>query len=132
MHYYISVIRDNYANFEGRARRAEYWNFFLYNFLISLVIGVLTSGFSLEGMAEPSLLSSLYSLAVLVPGLAVGVRRLHDTNRSGWWLLILFVPLVGIFVLLYFLVSEGTQGPNQYGTDPKNPDSHYLEDHLVE
>lgn len=132
MEYYISVIRDNYANFEGRARRAEYWNFFLFNILISFGLGFVGGLLGLTIGAEVEILSTLYGLAVLIPGIAVGVRRLHDTNRSGWWLLIALIPLIGVIILIVFLATEGNSGPNQYGPDPKNPSDSYLEDHLVE
>lgn len=107
------VVFERYALFEGRAGRAEYWWFFLANFLIGLVIQVLA------GVSDALvILSVIYSLALLIPGLAVAVRRLHDTNKSGWWILISLVPLVGIIVLIVFLATDGDPGANQYG----NPD----------
>lgn len=107
------VVFERYALFEGRAGRAEYWWFFLANFLIGLVIQVLA------GVSDALvILSLIYSLALLIPGLAVAVRRLHDTNKSGWWILISLVPLVGIIVLIVFLATDGDPGANQYG----NPD----------
>lgn len=107
------VVFERYALFEGRAGRAEYWWFFLANFLIGLVIQVLA------GVSDALvILSVIYSLALLIPGLAVAVRRLHDTNKSGWWILIALVPLVGIIVLIVFLATDGDPGANQYG----NPD----------
>lgn len=107
------VVFERYAVFEGRAGRAEYWWFFLANFLIGLVIQILA------GVSDALvILSVIYSLALLIPGLAVAVRRLHDTNKSGWWLLIALVPLVGIIVLIVFLATDGDPGANQYG----NPD----------
>ena len=107
------VVFERYAVFEGRAGRAEYWWFFLANFLIGLVIQVLA------GVSDALvILSLIYSLALLIPGLAVAVRRLHDTNKSGWWILIALVPLVGIIVLIVFLATDGDPGANQYG----NPD----------
>ena len=107
------VVFERYALFEGRAGRAEYWWFFLANFLIGLVIQVLA------GVSDALvILSLIYSLALLIPGLAVAVRRLHDTNKSGWWILIALVPLVGIIVLIVFLATDGDPGANQYG----NPD----------
>lgn len=107
------VVFERYAVFEGRAGRAEYWWFFLANFLIGLVIQILA------GVSDALvILSLIYSLALLIPGLAVAVRRLHDTNKSGWWILIALVPLVGIIVLIVFLATDGDPGANQYG----NPD----------
>jgi uncharacterized membrane protein YhaH (DUF805 family) len=108
------VVMERYAQFDGRATRAEYWWFFLANLLISVVIQVLI------GVSDLFLIVSLIvSLALLIPGLAVAVRRLHDTDRSGWWMLIALIPLVGIIVLIVFLASEGDPGPNQYG--PPDP-----------
>jgi uncharacterized membrane protein YhaH (DUF805 family) len=104
------VVLQRYTQFVGRAGRAEFWWFELASFIIVTVLSIL-------GRASVvfSVLGLIYALAVLVPSIAVGVRRLHDTGRSGWWLLMLLVPLVGLIVLLVFFVSEGTPGPNQYG-----------------
>jgi uncharacterized membrane protein YhaH (DUF805 family) len=110
MESYLKVLRE-YATFSGRARRREYWMFVLVNIIVavalSLIDGVLFDG--------AMLLSGLYWLAILVPSLAVGVRRLHDTGRSGWWLLISLVPVVGGLVLFVFTVLDGDPGPNAYG-----------------
>jgi uncharacterized membrane protein YhaH (DUF805 family) len=119
MNWYIEVLRK-YAVFSGRARRKEYWYFFLFNIIISMVLAVIdamTGTFSIE--AGIGLLGAIYSLAVLIPGIAVSVRRLHDTDRSSWFLLIGFIPCIGAIVLLVFLVQEGNPGTNQYGADPK-------------
>lgn len=86
--------------------------FFLMNIVVSFVLGIILGFLGLGSLA------GLYTLAILIPSLAVGVRRLHDTGRSGWWLLISLIPF-GVFVLLYFLASEGEAGPNQYGPNPK-------------
>lgn len=131
MNHYISVL-TRYATFTGRARRTEYWMFTLFNALVAIVLATVdavvfgTGSFSaLSGGGSASVgvslgvLSTVYSLAVLLPGLAVTVRRLHDTDRSGWWVLIALVPFVGGIVLLVFLVLEGVRGPNRYGADPK-------------
>lgn len=119
MNWYIEVIKK-YAVFNGRARRKEYWYFFLFNLLISFVI---TFGDALTGTLDPDtgygLLSAIYSLAVLIPSIAVSVRRLHDTNRSGWWLLIALIPLIGAIVLLVFFASDSKQDENDYGINPK-------------
>lgn len=115
MQWYLAVLK-NYADFSGRARRTEYWMFGLVNFAITLVFYVLAfvahSGFFI-------LLVALYGLAVLLPSLAVLVRRLHDIGMSGWWILIGLVPIVGSIVLLVFTVLPGNRGPNRYGDDPK-------------
>ncbi|MBB1645380.1 DUF805 domain-containing protein [Sphingobacterium sp. UME9] len=111
---FLKVVRDNYANFEGRARRKEYWMFFLANLIISAVFGILGQIASLF-----TYVSGLVSLALLIPGIAVTVRRLHDTNKSGWFILVALIPFIGWIYLLYLLVLEGDKGPNQYGPDPK-------------
>ncbi|WP_030905824.1 DUF805 domain-containing protein [Streptosporangium amethystogenes] len=113
MSWYLAVLK-NYVGFSGRARRTEYWMFVLFNIVISLVLGGI--GAVIE---QGNILSSIYALAVLIPGLAVAVRRLHDTGRSGWWLLIGLVPLIGFIVLLVFMASEGEPGGNAYGSNPK-------------
>ncbi len=115
MEWYLKVLRQ-YVDFAGRARRKEYWMFTLVNAIIAVVLAILDS--ALFG-APFSVLSWLYGLAVLLPNVAVGVRRLHDTGRSGWWLLIGIIPLIGSIVLIVFLATDGEQQPNAYGPDPK-------------
>jgi uncharacterized membrane protein YhaH (DUF805 family) len=113
MEWYLKVLK-NYVGFQGRARRKEYWMFALFNLIIAFVIGFV------EGLLNLSqVLSTLYSLAILLPSLAVGVRRLHDTGRSGWWLLISLVPLIGLIVLLVFFCEDSQDNENQYGSNPK-------------
>ena len=106
--------------FGGRARRKEYWYFVLFNILISILLGIIdvvTGSFSPE--AGLGLLSGLYTLGILIPGIAVSVRRLHDSGRTAWWLLIGLVPFVGPIVLLVFMVQDSLPGENQYGLNPK-------------
>ncbi len=113
MDWYLEVLRK-YAVFAGRAQRKEYWMFVLFNFIIVIVL------WSLEAIAGgPGILPNLYNLAVLVPSLAVAVRRLHDIDRTGWWLLIMLIPIVGAIVLLIFLVQDSQEGENEYGPNPK-------------
>lgn len=113
MNWYLEVLKK-YAVFNGRARRAEYWMFFLFNLIIAFVLGFV------EGLVGgPGVIGLLYSLAVLIPGIAVSARRLHDTDRSGWWLLIAFVPLIGVIVLLVFMIQDSQSGQNRYGANPK-------------
>ena len=112
MEWYLKVLR-NYVGFEGRARRREYWYFFLFNMLIALVLGLISRA------VNTTILSTLYSLAVFLPGLAVSIRRLHDTDKSGWWILIALIPIVGAIVLLVFMLTDSTPGANQYGPSPK-------------
>ena len=119
MKWYLEVLKK-YATFNGRARRTEYWYFVLFNIIISIVLAIvdgMLGSFSTE--RGVGLLEGIYSLAVLIPGIAVSVRRLHDTNRSGWWLLIVFVPLIGVIVLFVYMVQDSQPGENQYGPNPK-------------
>jgi uncharacterized membrane protein YhaH (DUF805 family) len=119
MNWYLEVLKK-YAVFSGRARRKEYWMFFLFNLIITFVLILIDS---LMGTISPQsglgLLSGLYSLAVLIPSIAVTIRRLHDTGRSGWWILISLVPVLGGIVLLIFMVLDSEPGANQYGPNPK-------------
>jgi uncharacterized membrane protein YhaH (DUF805 family) len=114
MNWYLDVLKNKYATFDGRARRKEYWMFFLVNLIISLVLGFIEGIFG-----GPGLLGLLYSLAVLIPSIAVTVRRLHDTGRSGWWILIGLIPVIGWIVLLVFMLMDSQPGSNQYGPNPK-------------
>lgn len=113
MEWYIKVWKQ-FADFSGRARRKEYWMFALVNLLIAVVLAFIESLLGLTAV-----LGTLYALAVLIPSLAVSVRRLHDTSRSGWWVLISLVPVIGTLILLIFLVLEGDAASNEYGPDPK-------------
>lgn len=119
MNWYIEVLKK-YAVFNGRARRKEYWYFYLFYMLIYIaliIIDVVAGVFSAE--AGIGLLSGIYTIALLIPGIAVGVRRLHDTNRSGWWLLIGLIPIIGAILLIVFLASDSKPEENQYGPNPK-------------
>ncbi|GLP95963.1 DUF805 domain-containing protein [Paraferrimonas sedimenticola] len=116
MNWYIHVLK-NYAVFSGRARRTEYWMFTLISFLISIALGVIDG---MTGAGESAgLLGSLYGLAVLIPSIAVTVRRLHDTGRSGWWCLIVLIPILGWIALLVFCVLDSNSDENEYGANPK-------------
>jgi uncharacterized membrane protein YhaH (DUF805 family) len=112
----VKSVLNQYANFSGRARRSEYWWFFLANALASIVALIIDAA-----VVGGPLFQWLLTLALLVPGLAVGARRLHDTDRSGWWQLIGLVPLVGVIVLVVFFVQDSRPGPNQHGPSPKFP-----------
>jgi uncharacterized membrane protein YhaH (DUF805 family) len=113
MNWYVEGLKK-YAVFSGRARRKAYWMFTLFNVIIVIVLGIVE-----VLVGGPGVVGILYSLAVLIPCIAVSVRRLHDTNRSGWWLLIVLVPLIGPIVLLVFVVLDSQPGANQYGPNPK-------------
>ncbi len=108
------VVLQRYAKFDGRAGRAEFWWYVLANFAIYIALLILAqiSGIFL-------VLYFLYALAVIVPNIAVGIRRLHDTDKSGWLLLLAFIPFVGAIILLVFCAMEGTNGPNQFGAAPE-------------
>jgi len=112
VNWYLGVLKK-YAEFSGRARRKEFWMFALFNIIIAVVLGIV------DGFIGMPILGGLYSLAVLLPGIAVGARRLHDIGKSGWWLLIGFVPLIGFIVLIIFFVMDSNPGDNQYGPNPK-------------
>ena len=119
MNWYIEVLKK-YAVFSGRARRKEYWFFVLFNIIISIVLAVIdgvTGTFNEE--AGMGLLGGIYALAILIPGIAVSIRRLHDTDRSAWWLLIGLIPLIGAIVLVVFMVQDSKPGRNQFGGNPK-------------
>jgi uncharacterized membrane protein YhaH (DUF805 family) len=108
MEWYLGVWKK-FAEFKGRARRKEYWYFVLFNVIIQMVLSFIGRSISQNAY---TILTSLYSLAIIIPTIAVGVRRMHDTEHSGWWLL---VPIVN----LVFALTEGTKGDNKYGPDPK-------------
>ncbi|MDR1506208.1 MAG: DUF805 domain-containing protein [Treponema sp.] len=116
MEWYIGVLKK-YAVFSGRARRKEYWMFFLFNCIVSIILGLLGR---IPGAGSVfGIVSIIYSLALIVPSLAVAVRRLHDTNRSGWMFLLILIPLVGAIIVLVFSVQDGTPGDNKFGPNPK-------------
>jgi len=119
MNWFLLPLKK-YAQFEGRSRRKEYWLWVLFIWLVMIVLSTLDAAM---GTTTPGtyygMLSGIFALLILIPNIAVGVRRLHDTDRTGWWLLIIFVPLIGAIWLLVLMVLDGTAGPNQYGEDPK-------------
>ncbi len=150
MNWYLLPFKK-YATFSGRSRRQEYWMFFLFNLIISIVLAILDQLLGLkltsEGVSNTGVLGGIYSLVTFIPGLAVAVRRLHDTNRSGWYLLLPIAPYILIILglilkglgsiliiigglavlglgilLIVWLATEGTSGENQYGSDPKGAD----------
>ena len=124
MEWYLKVMRDNYANFKGRARRKEYWMFTLFfmlfllasSFVFGALVGIL--GDNTGTILGVSLLIALY-FGHLVPALAVTVRRLHDTGKSGWMYLLVIIPYIGNLIIFIFTVIEGDKGDNKYGPDPK-------------
>lgn len=116
-------LKEKYATFRGRASRSEYWWFTLAVMLVSVALSVIEVAF-MSGQTVDSIpegngpLTMLFSLAILLPGMAVAVRRLHDTGRSGWWLLLALVPLIGSLVLLWWYISPSQQGDNRFGPQP--------------
>ncbi len=114
MHYFKEVLRK-YSVFQGRARRAEYWYFVLFSSVISMGFGVISLGIG----DENNILGNLYGLAVLIPSLAVSVRRLHDIGKSGWMILILLIPLVGAIWFIILMARDTQEGDNKYGPNPK-------------
>ena len=119
MNWYLAVIK-NYVGFSGRARRKEYWMFTLFNIIFAVIAIVLDNvlGLAIKEVGYGPIYL-IYILATLLPGLAVSVRRLHDTNKSGLYLLLAFIPCVGGIILLVFMATEGDAGDNQYGPNPK-------------
>ncbi len=114
MNWFIDCITKNYVNFSGRARRKEYWMFVLF----SVILGIITV--IIDRMISRSLIfTMIFSLAIFLPNLAVTVRRLHDTDKSGWWMLLQFIPYLGGFIILIFCLIDSTPGTNQYGENPK-------------
>ena len=110
----VKTCFNKYAHFRGRARRPEFWYFILFNFLVGLALNIVDATIFGWG-SDFAVLNPLYTLAVFVPTLAVGARRLHDTGRSGWWQLMLLIPIVGIIVLIVFCAGRGEPRQNQYG-----------------
>lgn len=128
MHWMLMPLR-RYADFSGRSRRKEYWSFVLLNVLIGVFIGLVFLVGYYADMTQTEMdtwlmpvvyLAGLYSLVALIPGVAVTIRRLHDTDRSGWNVLWALVPLFGALLLLVYYIAEGTRGPNRFGPDPKD------------
>lgn len=119
MEWFMKALKQ-YAVFQGRAQRKEYWYYILFFILFAIVVAIVESAL---GLTDPEMgsgpLSLVYSLALLVPSIAVAVRRLHDTGRSGWWILIGLIPVVGAIVLIVFYVFDSEPGDNEYGPNPK-------------
>jgi uncharacterized membrane protein YhaH (DUF805 family) len=119
----VRSVLSYYVGFEGRARRAEYWWFALFSALVGIAASILdlALGTDFDGsFASSGLVSLIANLALLLPSLAVAMRRLHDTDRSGWWILIGLIPLIGVIVLLVFFVQDGTPGQNRFVPSPKH------------
>ena len=109
----------NYVGFSGRARRSEFWYWSLFAFLLSIVAGFIDAAIAPGNEYGP--VTAIMGLALFLPGLAVSIRRLHDLGRSGWYFLLILIPLIGAIILLIWFCLRGTVGPNQYGPDPLQP-----------
>ena len=119
MNWYLKVLRQ-YSDFNGRARRQEYWMFVLFNIIFSIAAAVLDMilGTTIEGIGYGPVYI-IYGLIVLIPGLAVSVRRLHDVGKSGWMMFVILIPIVGAIWLIVLMATDGTPGENEYGANPK-------------
>ncbi len=119
-----TCLKQKYADFDGRASRSEYWWFALFQFLIYLALTLVTGGVINYETGEVNgfgaIVFLLVVLALIVPAIAAAVRRLHDTDKSGWWYLISFIPYVGGIILLVLLALQGTSGENRFGEEPLN------------
>jgi uncharacterized membrane protein YhaH (DUF805 family) len=115
IHEAISTCFSKYVDFQGRAIRPEYWYWVLFVVVVAIILQILGAIILGAQSGAGGILTGLFYLVTFLPGLGVSVRRLHDTDRSGWWILIAFVPIIGGLVLLYFMVQPGTQGPNRFG-----------------
>ncbi len=120
MSWFVEALKK-YAVFSGRSRRKEYWYFVLFVVIVSIVLSLIDSlSGTYHSESGTGLLSGIFSLAILIPSIAVSVRRLHDIDRTGWWVLIGLVPLIGWIVLLVFHVQDGAPGTNRFGPNPKS------------
>ena len=126
MEYYLKVLK-NYATFSGRARRSEYWYFFLYHFIFCIAAVMIDNFLGLAYIGKVyGPIYSLYSLAVFIPSLAVGVRRMHDIGKSGWMLLAVLIPLIGAIWILILLFTDSQPGSNKWGENPKETANNLL------
>lgn len=121
MNWYLKVLR-NYAGFSGRARRKEFWMFALFNVIFGIALELIDHIAKTEYGTPPfsyGLFYILYALAIFIPGLAVSVRRLHDIGKSGWFYLIMLIPIIGAIWILILACADGDTGENEYGMNPK-------------
>ena len=119
MNWYLDALKK-YAVFNGRSHRKAYWLFVLFNMLIAIGLAIVDSmAGTFDQETGFGLFGALYALAVFLPGLAITVRRLHDTSRSGWWALLVLIPVLGVLVLIVFMVLDSHPGTNEYGPNPK-------------
>ena len=124
--YFLDTIKNRYAKFDGRATRSEYWYFILFYFILALIVTLVDVlvinpmlGLTPEQAQQGGILQIILGLGLLIPTLALTIRRLHDIGKSGWWLLIALIPIIGALVLIYFYVQDSQAGSNIYGENPK-------------
>ena len=120
MNYFLDALK-NYATFSGRATRQQYWMFVLFSVIFSFLLGIVDGLFGFVNEIDMGLLSTLFSLAILIPSIAILARRLHDIGRTGWWILLIFIPLIGAIVILIFTLLDSEKNENQYGESLKYP-----------
>ena len=121
MNYYTHALTQRYADFSSRSTRSEYWFFFLFNFLAGFLVGIVDGlAGTIDYQTGMGTFGSIYALLVLIPGLAVSVRRLHDIGKSGWFLLIAGIPFIGWIFVLVWLCTDSTHGNNRFGENPKS------------
>jgi uncharacterized membrane protein YhaH (DUF805 family) len=113
-----TALTQKYATFSGRAARSELWWFALFSVMVCIVLNIIDGAIFGTATNGIGILGLVWALAVIVPSIAVAVRRLHDLDKSGWWYLLIFIPLIGVLVLIYFFVQRGTAGAKQFGADP--------------
>jgi uncharacterized membrane protein YhaH (DUF805 family) len=114
----VKSVYSNYIGFSGRAARSEYWYFVLFYMIVGAVLSVIDTQTGMVSQGGMGVLGTVFGLASLLPSIAVGFRRLHDTGRSAWWFLIAFIPLIGVIVLIVWLASPSQPGDNAYGPNP--------------
>ena len=125
--YFLDTVKNKYTKFDGRASRSEFWYFALFYFIINVILVLIDTfiinpmlGATASQMGQGGFLQIIFALALLLPTIAIAVRRLHDIGKSGWWYLLAFIPLIGLLVLLYFFILDSQPGTNPYGHNPQS------------
>jgi len=124
--YFLDTIKNRYAQFDGRASRSEFWYFALFYFIMDVIAAIIDAfvlnpimGTTPDQAAQGGILQMIFALGLLIPSIALGIRRLHDIGKSGWWYLLVLIPIIGWLALLYFYILDSQPGSNQYGENPK-------------
>jgi len=124
--YFLDTLKNRYAQFDGRASRSEFWYFALFYFLIDIVVASIDAfvlnpmlGLTPDQAAQGGFLQMIFALALIIPSIALSIRRLHDIGKSGWWYLLVLIPIIGWFILIYFYILDSQPGSNQFGENPK-------------